>query len=214
MMTFIENNSEFMFGIYSGLTVAFLIFVFGKLMKFIKRFFSSTNVVNVYQKSKIMYIYENQAKADKHILEDAKQSNKIYILAFYETPLSDVTSEWNKLLKTKNGDIKILYSNPNGICSEKRINELNISITSEIVNSYSEGIKILQKNNNSIKLSFFDEFIRFKFFIFDDVMYLGFRLKHESSDNLQIYKINKDSYLYKAFLEQFNDYWEKYKAVL
>jgi len=88
--------------------------------------------------------------------------------------------------------------------------ELHISMLPNMIKANIDTIKELQKRNPHIKLKLHNEFIRNKFYIFDDAMYLFFRIKKEGSDKSQIYRIGKDSNIYKAFYEQFIDYWERY----
>jgi len=210
MIAFIEGNTEFMLGIYSGLAASFILYIFSKLLKYVKKFFLGKSYINVLTKSKIQYVYDNQEQIKKHLYEDALRSKKMYVFTFFEGLFADVTGDFHGMLKTKDGDIKIMYTDPNSKYTIARTKEVNTVISIETINGHHQSIKELQKVNNNIQLVTHDEFLRFKFFIFDDVMYLGFRLKDIMSDHAQIYKIGRDSYLYKAYLEQFQNYWEKY----
>jgi hypothetical protein len=142
--------------------------------------------------------------------KDAKNSKIIYVFANYEPQITTTSGNFYELLKTKNGDIKIMFADPKLSIPEKRQKELKISLAPETYDGLNRTIINLQEINNNIQFLPHNEFIRNKFYIFDNVIYLGFRLREEFSENTQIWRINKDSYLYRIFLLQFEDYWEKY----
>jgi hypothetical protein len=112
-------------------------------------------------------------------------------------------------LGTKEADIRLLLLDPESVHHLRRINELNYPLTTTSILGYVERIKVLQGTNKNIKLLIHSDFLRHKYYFIDDVLYLGFRLRGKFSDKAQIWKIGKDSYLYKSFHDQFNDYWEK-----
>ena len=77
----------------------------------------------------------------------------------------------------------------------------------EDIESIIDRILNLQQNNPDIKLALTDDLMRIKFHIFDNALYLGFRVKGKVSAQSQMYKIRKDSLLYIALCEQFEDLW-------
>jgi hypothetical protein len=211
MNELISNNV--VIGIMSSLIATLILFFNKKLLKYIIYRLPIIREIKIYSKSKIQHIYDNQDQAEKDILKDAKESKIIYVFAGVESFLTRTPiSELNKLLITKNGDIQILFIAPSSSHVKKRTEEVMLPNTPAAVNAPHEIIRKLQEKNSNIKFFEHEEFIRNKFFIFDNVMYLGFRLKKDNSEKLQIWKIGKESHLYQAFFEQFNFYWEKYSS--
>jgi len=109
-------------------------------------------------------------------------------------------------------DIKLLVLNPELGAAEYWANE-----TPGYIDTIKSAIARLTKIAK-LNPSMHDEKSRFRVYIFDDTMYLGFRLKMEGKDkenhcvNLPIWKVSAESHLYKAFSQQFDDLWEKYSA--
>jgi hypothetical protein len=203
-----------MFDIYfqlvPGLVVAGLAYLIGKLLRFMVRRISSWHYINILSKSKILYVYDSQSEAEEQMYKDAKNSKIMYIFANFEIQFTLVTNNFYKLLKEKNGDIKIMFADAKLSNIGKREKELNMIFPPETYEGMIKTMTSLQKNNRNIQFLLHNEFVRNKFYIFDNVMYLGFRLRDELSENTQLWRINKDSYQYKTFFLQFEDYWEKY----
>ena len=209
-MELILNNSDFLLGIYSGLTVAVLLYIIGRIIKYLKRNIKNWRVYNVLKKTQVLYVYGNLEEAKEQIVEDMKRSEVMYVFSSIEPSLSKITDPMYELLKQKSGDIKLLLLDPASADAAKRGRELKLaSFSPETIKASSDPLLNLEKVNSNIKIALHHEFLRNKFYIFDDAMYLGFRLKDKMSDQSQIWRISRESLTYKAFLLQFNDIWEK-----
>ena len=197
--------SEFIIGILTGLTVSLVIYVFAKLKKIIMKI----GIIVVQRKSKILYIFDDEDKAKEEIYKDAVKSKKIYaFLTRSSCFFADTNNKYNDLLKSEKIDGKFLFVNPDSQYANDRAKEINI-----LPNQLAAPIAVMKKINTkfeNIKFELHDESIRFKFFIFDNIMYLYFKTKENASTKTQIYKIGSKSYLFKSFSQQFDDYWEKY----
>ena len=173
----------------------------------INKNFESANI----QKSEILQVYESERLAANDICADAKDSKIMYVYTFTGNIFFDFrANEIPQLLRTKQGDIRFILLHPDSPDVEKRAREINQN-AEEFVAQLNSAISTINNfQNNNIKLALTDELMRIKFHIFDNVIYLGFRIIGKVSAQTQMYRIGKDSYLYKALLEQFNDLWEKY----
>jgi len=199
------KNSNFLVGIASGLVVSGLAYLFAILRGYIVKI-----KYNLIMETKILNIYDNYEMAKEMIYNDAVNSKKVYIYSSVEPVLLTMTGDFLKLLKEKRGDIRFLLVEPNASQHKKRGKELNLNSPSIKISSksYIKAIEDYQKINPDIKYALHQEFIRTKFYIFDKVMYLGFRLQDVPSDKNYHYRIGEDSILYKTFLLQFEDSWD------
>jgi len=202
-------GKDFLLDILPGFVAAVLFYVTMHIIRVIKIYLDKKNISS---KLKITNIYDKlNVEAQNQICKDAYDSRIIYIFATIEPTIMNITHDFYKLLKTKNGNIKIIFINPNSSAAKKREEELKSPAAfNETLNAYVERIKILQRENKHVKIALHEESIRNKFYIFDNVMYLGFRYKDRTTEEAPLYRIEKDSCLYQSFLLQFNDYWEKY----
>jgi hypothetical protein len=197
--------NEYIFGIFTGLSASLIVLI----LAFAKRAIKKIGIVVVLRKSKILYIYENESEAKKDIYKRAKASKKIYAFVTRSTcEFAETNTKYNKLLRTEFKDIRFLFVRPESQYAKDRGDEINI-FPEQVVSPIKVMDGICQKYDN-VKFALHDESIRLKFFIFDDVMYLYFKTKEEASTNTQIFKVGKESYLFRALSQQFNDYWEKY----
>jgi hypothetical protein len=176
----------------------------------IVKFLSSRHIINILSKSKILYIYNNQEEAKKQMYKDAKNSKRMYVFANIEPLIATITNEFYELLKEKKGDIKIMFADSKLSSIKQRQDELNFILAPETNEGFIRTIINIQQTNSNVQFLLHNEFIRNKFYIFDDIMYLGFRSREKISEKTEIWRIKKDSYLYIAFLQQFEDYWKKY----
>jgi len=161
----------------------------------------------------IIKVFDDQNQAKEDILYDAKKCSSMRFFGGYDPFLCNAESDLFALLRTISADVKILLVDTDSEAATGRLKkgELGVDIKAEQRRTHVVKIKEeLSDKNPNIKLKLHNEFIRNKFFIFDNVMYLAFRLKGASSEALQMWKVDKECYLYKAFNEQFDDYWKKY----
>ena len=186
-------------------------------------------IEEICKKTDILCVYKNQDEAKKDMLEDAKTSSKIYAYSMYEVMLSALPSEaffvfdnpsaieknpfYDVLKEKESGDVKILIMHPDSPFGKIREKELNKPNLYTFANEYIKSTLELENSYNVVGVLLHFEFPRYKFYIFDDSMYLGFRVKGETSEqNSQIYKVKGNSCLYKAFRLQFEDLWEKWNT--
>ena len=209
MELFSDNN--YLLGIYSGLTVALLIYLFGKLLRFVKINILNKNIINVWFKSKILYVFTKSSEDTRSaIYNDAKASKIIYAFACNPSVFTDMRNKFFDLLKKDNCDFRFLFSDPDSKFVKKRENELIRYALADHIRVTIKTLENESKRNSNVKFALHNEQLRIGFFIFDDVMYLYFRLKGKLSSDSQIYKIGKESYLYKNIFEQFDDFWNEY----
>ena len=189
----------------------------------------SSHEKEIIKKADILKVYENQKNAEMDMLEDLKKSSMMCVYGgAYEALLSNINGNphggvqspfYSEMLNLRGNskDIKILLLDPSlGTYTdyiEKRRAELGNPSAFIHANSATQETVRLETANASgmIKVSFHDEFPRYKFYIFDEAMYLGFMLEGSMSDDEEIYKIGKASPWYKSYRLQFDDYWELYK---
>jgi len=202
-------SNEFIYGILSGLAVALILYSLRKIKFIIKRMLYKLRIFNV-SKSQIIKIYENFEDAEDDITDDMKNAKVIFIFSSIEVNLFSELSNAYSLLLNKDADIRLLLLEAESSYHLKRANEVNMPLTKSSILGFVDKAKALQGRNTNIQVLLHKEFIRQKFYIIDDVIYLGFRLKGIFSDKSQLWKIGKESLLYKSFYDQFNDYWEKY----
>ncbi len=200
------DDPSFLIELIPGLAVALLLWVLRTIIKNLSRL----NFINVFFKSHIHYIYKEQTAINTKMYADAKNSNIIFIFSVRGTVFTEITSIFYDLLKTHNADIKFLLLNPDSQHVQKRDKELNNPPTNHNIQTAINTLDNIQKTNANIKYALHDEFFRIKFYIFDDTLYLGFRLKEKTSTKSQFYRIGKESILYKAIIQWFYDLWEKY----
>jgi len=159
----------------------------------------------------VLQIYESEEAAANDIYCDAVNSNKILVFTlkgniFFSNPVSKM----RRLLSEKRGDLRFILLNNKSLDVKKRRQELKNVYDGKIqedIESIIDRIISLQQNNPDIKLALTDDLMRIKFHIFDDALYLGFRVKGKISAQSQMYKIGKDCFLYVALCEQFEDLW-------
>ena len=169
---------------------------------------------DVVEESKSFLIFSSEKNAKRQIFEDARKSRIMYIFSLGGFIFTDILDPpfFRPLLDTKQGDIRFILQNPDSTKVDNRAVELDQdpdSLRRRIENSVSV-IRSIQQINTNIKLALCDEYLRIKFHIFEEVMYLGYRIKGEvSSTQSPVHRIEKDSHLYKAFFEQFLDFWDK-----
>lgn len=201
-------NENFIYGVLSGFICAIILSFMRKIWRLIYSKFISSRPWRILSKSKILYIFDDMEKAKEELYQDMRNSKKVYIYSSIEYSVTVESTKINQLLKSKEGDIKFLLMKPNSTYHEKRAEEVKGNLQSSTVGGYIDIVDRMSQKNSSIKWTVHDEFLRHKYYILDDVMYLGFRLKGSFSDNEQIYKIGKESRLYKSFCLQFSDSWE------
>jgi len=214
-MNFFElfNDPQSILSIILGIITFVICSILKKIFDAIKVYLKRISILKVWNDSKIQYMYDNQASAMNDMYKKAKAaSNKIYVFANYADMFDSNKQQMLSLLskKKKGLIIKFLVLNPYLEVAQYWADEAP---------DYIERIKGAIKrysSNDTIQLALHNEKSRFRVYIFDDVMYLGFRLKMEGQEkekhcaDLPIWKISKDSYLYKAFHQQFDDLWEEY----
>jgi|GEM_PF-5707724 len=159
----------------------------------------------------ILRVYESEEAATNDIYSDAVNSNKILVYSlkgnvFFSNPISKMRI----LLSKKKGDLRFILLDSESLCVKRRKQELEDVYDGKIredIETTVDRVMSLQQKNPDIKLALTNELMRIKFHIFDNALYLGFRVKGKISAQSQMYKINKDSLLYKALCEQFEDFW-------
>ena len=212
MIEFFTENTDFLLGIYSGLAASILFYILGRLLKYIKAHLLSKGFINVLLKSKILYVFDNQKEAENQIYKDAQKSKKIFAFVTRSSLFSEtVDNRFYELLLNENNELdgKFLFSNPESQYALDREIELNRPVVEQLRASIAVMDKIAKKNNK-VKFSLHDESMRLKFFIFDDVIYLFFKVKGKASPESQVFRIGHNSIIYKTLAEQFGDFWDKY----
>lgn len=198
------GNKDFLLGVLSGIVASVLYYVFTTLLKSLKKALFEIKIFNVWKKSKIHHVFNNQP-IDK-MYEDAKNSNIIHVYTSLGVTFTGLESKFRKLLDKDNCDIKFIILRPGTKVAQDRKNEYNIPDFNEQLNS---SIKVLKEHSN-VKYALHDEILRTRLYIFDNVMYLGFMLERIHDENSLVFQIEKDSYLYKCFNKQFVELWLKY----
>ena len=161
---------------------------------------------NVWKHSGILHIYQTQDQGIAQMYEDAKNSKKIYAIASLGKTFSYTMSPLNELLCKQDCDIKFLLLNPDSLSAQKRLDELGLH---GYIDDIRSSIKELGKITH-IKLALYDEDLYFRVYLFDNVMYLRFRLDNKYTAGTQTWRIGKNSYLYRSFHRQFDDLWKKH----
>jgi len=182
-----------------------------KIFEAIKAQFTNISIYKVWNESGIEYMYDNQADAMDDMLKKADESNSISVFANYADIFSFDNQQMLSLLndKDKSQNIRFLVLDPDSDAADYWEAE-----TPGYINRISSAI-VTYKANEKIELATHDVQSRLRVYIFDNIMYLGFRLKMKDKEtnkicsDLPIWKIGEDSYLYKAFMQQFEDLWCK-----
>lgn len=212
MFEVITNNNyllPILVSMISGSIATVGIYLFAKIAKYLRS--SIFHYPNIISKLQINNIYDDFRQAEKEIYKDAVSSEKIYIFANVEPAMLCIPGVMHKLLRTKTGDIKFLLADPSSSMMKSRNEELHYpEVYMETIKTFLTQMNVLQAENKTIKIALHDESVRFKFYIFDDSIYLGLRSKDRTTGDSPLYRYRKDSPMYKCFSLQFSDYWEKY----
>ena len=168
-------------------------------------------VLDTEQMAVVLRVYESEEAATNDMYCDAVASNKILVYSlkgnvFFSNPISKMRS----LLSEKKGDLRFIFLDSESPCVKRRKQELENVYDGKIredIETTVDRVMSLQQRNPDVKLALTDDLMRIKFHIFDDALYLGFRINGKVSAQTQMYKIGKDSFLYKALCEQFEDFW-------
>ena len=215
-LTALFNNNVFLTGVASGIVASAVFWILTKLLRLSIEFFQNQDVLNVWINSKIRYVYKNQEQAMTDILRIAGESDKIYVFAGFASTWTATKSDLRPLLSQKRPiQMKFLIFGRESKAAENRAKELvdagfiEKSFTENYTSEIKTSIDVL-KTYRHIDLALHDEPSRFRLYIFDNVMYVGFKLKEKHASKLQIFKIKKGSKLYDAFSQYFDDIWAKY----
>lgn len=197
--------------IVSSIVSALVSAVLTWLFIFAKKEIQEQKVINLLTKSGIDHVYVNQHKAEDEIFKYGNDSKKIYIFTSFGSTFTDIKSKMRPLLKKDDCDIKFLILKQDSqVIRDYEDGAANIPDAVEQLGASIATLKNLQKKNNSIEFLLHDELSSVRLYIFDEVLYLGFRSKEVIGPNLQMWRIKKDSYLYKIYSEQFDSLWKKY----
>ena len=209
---FVNPENNFFIGILSGLGVALILYVLGKLIKLLKKFLVNFRRIHVSSKSKILYIYDSFEEAEDQMYKDAKNSKKILIYACRDVMFTEATNKMYELLKKDDCDIRLLLADPDSEAIKKRAGEIGLPMPSALapVKASIAVVKGLQDEYSSIKLETYDDILRIRYYIFDESVFLGFGLKNKRSIQTQVYRIGSESIIYQCLVDQFEDLWEKY----
>lgn len=177
----------------------------------IKRIRESTQEQNKNLKQvHALWIYKNQHEAINDMYEDAKKSRTITCFTSYASAFTEDESKLLPLLSNKSTkkykSIRIMMYNPE---SESAYNRMTDTETRDYKLRIEKAILLLE-GFEKVRLALHNENMRFKVYIFDKTMYLGFKNGNEISTLLPIWRISKDSILYKTFNQQCDDLWGKY----
>jgi len=156
-----------------------------------------------YRKTKILFVYDNQAQAIPDMYRDAKKSKKIYGLTNHGKIFID-SSQGIAILKNPKKDVKILLQNPTSQAAANRADELK---RRAFVLNIKAHIKELDAHSH-ILYGLHDKTLRTVAYIFDNVLYLLFAPKSKYAADCHVWKVGKGSYLYECILNQFEDLWE------
>ena len=198
---------DFSLGIITGLLCTLIVYLAKKFFCFLRRSIASLRFINVYTKSKILNVYDNQDLAESQMLIDAKSSDKNLIFCIRGQSFSENTKPLHELLISDNRDAKIIIADPNSDFVKRRIRELNNFPLIEQILSSAKSIEEMQKKNSRIELKYHAGELRTRFYIFDNVMYLGYVLNGVPGRKAQMLRIGSSSVMYKSCEEQFYDVW-------
>ena len=203
---YLFRDSSFFVGVFSGMVATILCLPIIWLARRAIDFARSQKMFNIWQHSGILHIYDTQEQGLSQMYKDALNSKKIYALASLGKTFSHRLSTLYPLLNNRDCDMRFLLLNPASDSAQKRADELNMhGFIDEIKSSLKE-----LSNYSHIKLGLYDEALYFRVYIFENVMYLRFKLGNEYTASTQTWRIGKRSHIYKSIHQQFDDLWAKY----
>lgn len=192
--------------VVSGVIATSLFYLLVKKVQALKKSIVNAEIMKVYNMSHIDDIFDNQSIAKDDMFENGKNSKILYVFATQGATISDPAhKEIYSLLSDASRDIRFLVFHPDSKSANERQEELKDKIGNLRVKITGSIAELIDHNNGKIKIKLHNENLRFRLYIFDDVMYIGFKLLGEYSTDLQVWKVSKDSLLYKSFFEHFSD---------
>lgn len=202
---------EFIFGIISSLVVELIVFIILKLIKSVKIKYS----IAKFLLKQDYFPYKNQKYALDDIKNDAQLSREIRILSIrglsYIGEDGDFSFIWSNVSKR----IEIVISD---LCNDsvkkrsaiyKENKEKYIKEMEEVQNFILDKKKVFEH------LSYYNhkEDLVFRLIILEKQMYVSFFIAGKKASDSQVYRFDRDSQMYKAFLTYYKNVRRKSKKV-
>jgi hypothetical protein len=158
-------------------------------------------------------IYQNQREAEKDLEEDISKSKSIkHFLMRGNTFLHKdafLPSVFDNLKDEQ--EVKILLLDPNKSFAKLRAEEDGYTIE-QFRNQIETNIELIkkkakEKRKGQIECRLHNQPPVFRFFLFDDNVYFGFYDNENFGIQVKLFRVNKDSEFYKAFVRYFDFIW-------
>lgn len=157
--------------------------------------------------------YKNQGKAIRAIIQDAKKSGSIRVLALKGDTFSSPgkAGELHSILLNGPTQQRFLISNPDNPYILQRGQELkNENLILGVQNSIA-CFEEESKRNPNIVLRLHNEIVRFRLIIFEHCLYISFQSTDTPGRQSPMQRYIKPSSGYSALEAYFEDLWKRYE---
>jgi hypothetical protein len=162
----------------------------------------------------ILHVFENMDAAKSTMWEDMQNTTNLYVFAAtasFFAPSANAGNHWENLrdwyANNEYGKIQFLLSDPKSLFEQKRSHELGERAVTAEMKDIPLRISGHRERNHNVEYKLHAGVARHRLYIFDNVMYLGFRVSKKNGTELPLYRITKGNCLYDSYVAYFRYIW-------